>query len=385
MGDVAVEHSEASVEAAPEPAARAAGAALSLTPAGVRAPQGGAGNRAVGRMLAIARTPSVSDEVFRVTQELNKKQPPDKATIDDAVAVAGRAWAEVGRLKSASSPNQSAIEDAYREVQRVVGSLIDNKAENAAIDFAKGTDATVQTGALNSLRGHYQGVANQQQFATKAGRLAGVTIPAAGASQSSAAWLEAQTEKVGEAFKKLDAMGLKGLSNDPTSSLSLALVSELLKQYFSHEPDDVKPDPMGKIGKLTVDASNQLEADCDIYATYGARLLRAAGWATVGYMAIVPEDPGRDAHAVSLAKRASASGGNADYVSLSNWELKQFTAATDDAAKDSLLAHGLAIYAAKGEPNVWKAYYSAAGTGGAYDLKLLDPAKHKLPIFKQKP
>lgn len=34
---------------------------------------------------------------------------------------------------------------------------------------------------------------------------------------------------------------------------------------------------------------------------------------------------------------------------------------------------------------MWKAYYGAAGTGGAYDPKLLDPAKRKLPIFKQKP
>lgn len=391
MGEAAVEHSEAAPEAAPQAAAARAtgGAGFGLSPAGVLALQGTVGNRAVGRMLArlprlaIART--VSDDVFAVTQEVQKKKPPDKATIDKAVAVAKQAFAEVQRLQGAKAGDDK-IEEAYKDVQRVVSSLVSQDAENAAIDFAKTADAAVQTGALNALRSYSGGgVSGQQKFAVGAGRLVGVTVAAATAGQTSAAWLEAQTEKVGETYKKLEAAGLKGLPNDPTSSLSLTFVAEMLAKYFTISASDVKPDPLGKIGKLTVGAGSQLEVDCDVYAAYGARLLRAAGWTTVGYMAIVPdESTGRDAHAVALAKRTSSSGAATDYVALSDFMLKQFTAKDDDAARDPLLKHGLDIYSQLGEPASWKAYYAPAGTGGAYDTKLIDPAKNNVPVYKSK-
>jgi hypothetical protein len=382
MGDVAVQQAEAAPEAAPDAsAARAPGGALaSLSPTTVLALQRVAGNRAVRGM--IART--VSDDVFKMTQEINAAKPPDKALQDRAVAVAKQAYAEVQRLQAAKA-GPDKIEEAYKDVNRVISSLVAAGAPNPAIDFAKTADTTVQTGALNTLRTYSgSGVSGQQTFAVNAGRLVGVTVGAAGASQSSAAWLEAQTEKVGETYKKLEAAGLKGLSNDPTSSLSLTFVAEMLKSYFMISPTDVKPDPLGKVGKLKVGTGSQLEVDCDVYAAYGARLLRAAGWSTVGYMAIVPgEDTGRDAHAVALAKRAAASGGS-EYVAVSDFMLKQFTATDDDAARDPLLKHGLDIYSQLGGPSSWKAYYSPAGAGGAYDSKLVDPAKNNIPVYKSK-
>jgi hypothetical protein len=389
MGDVAaVQQSEAAAPEAAPAVAPAPGAPLqaSLSPAALLALQSAAGNRAVGSVLArlprrmIART--ISDDVFNITQEIAKKQPPDAGTVAKAVEVAKKAYAEVQRLKTAKAGDDK-VEDAYKEVNRVTNALIANGADNAAIDFAKTADSTVQTGVLNALRSYNnKGVAGQQAFAIKAGRLVGVTVGAA--TGTSAAWLDAQTEKIGETYKKLEAAGLKGLSNDPNSSLSLTFVAEMLQQYFALSPTDVKPEVTGKVGKVKANASNQLEFDCDVYATYGARLLRAAGWSTVGYMAIVPDSStGRDAHAVSLAKRAASSGGS-EYVAVSDWMLKQFTAADDDAARDPLLKHGLDIYSSLGEPSSWKAYYSPAGPGGAYDLKLLDPEKNSLPVYKQK-
>ena len=156
------------------------------------------------------------------------------------------------------------------------------------------------------------------------------------------------------------------------------------KGVFTLSDTDVKPDPAGHVGKLKVGTDNQLEVDCDVYATYATRLLRAAGWTTVGYMAIVPgEATGRDAHAVALAKRPAA-GGKTDYVAISDWMLKEFQAADDDAARAPLLAHGLDIYSSKGEPAAWKAYYSPAGSGGAFDMKLTDPENNGLTPYKSK-
>ena len=387
MGEVAVEHTEAAPEAARTAAAPAAGGVpLQLSPAGLLALQAAAGNRAVGSVLArmparrmIART--LSDDVFNVTQEIQAKKPLDKATVDKAIAVAKQAYAEVQRLQGAKA-GPDKIEEAYKEVNRITSALIANGADNAAIDWAKTADSTVQTGVLNALRSYNSaGVAGQRSFAIKAGRLVGVTVGAA--SGTSASWLEAQTEKIGETYKKLEAAGLKGLGNDPNSSLSLTFVSEMLKQYFRLSDTDVKPDPAGKVGKLKVGPGSQLEADCDVYATYAARLLRAAGWSTVGYMAIIPADPGRDAHAVALAKRA-ASGGGSEYVAISDWMLKQFTAADDDAARDPLLRHGLDIYSSNGEPAHWKSYYLPAGAGGAFDMKLVDPEKNSVAVYKSK-
>jgi hypothetical protein len=64
--------------------------------------------------------------------------------------------------------------------------------------------------------------------------------------------------------------------------------------------------------------------------------------------------------------------------------LKEFQAADDDAARDPLLRHGLDIYSSKGEPSAWKAYYAPAGSGGTYDMKLIDPEKNGLSVYKSK-
>ena len=209
MGDVADQQSEAAPEAAPEAATtRAPVAGATLSRARMLALQGTAGNRAVGRMLAslsIART--ISDDVFAVTQEINKAKPPDAALVKKAIDVAKLAYAEVQRLQTAKAGDDK-IEEAYTDVYRVISALIQAGADNAAIDFAKTCDATVQTGALNAIRSYSGGgVGGLQTEAVRAGRLVGVTVAAPTKGQSSAAWLEAQTEKIGETYTKLESAG----------------------------------------------------------------------------------------------------------------------------------------------------------------------------------
>ena len=396
MGNVSTEHEQA---AAPEVvadavAAQPAGALPSagLSPASVLALQGLAGNRAVRQVLAragarparraIARAPSVSDEVFRVTQELDKKQPPDASVVADAVAVATRAYEEAKRLK-ATGAGADKLEDAYKEVQRVVSSLIANQAEKRGDRLRqegrrRGPDRCPEL-APRPLQGRGEPAALRVQ-----GRQARRRHRSGGDREPVLRRLAGEADERSRAdVQKLEEMGLKGLPNDP-GVLSLTLVSELLKQYFSHAPADVKPDPMGKVSGLKVDSAKQLEADCDVYAAYGARLLRAAGWQTVGYMAFVPDEgTGRDAHAVALAKRSASSGGS-DYASLSNWEIKEFKAASDDEARAPLLKHALEIYASLGEPSAWKAYYLPAASTGAFDMRLVDPVKNGLTPYKTK-
>jgi hypothetical protein len=157
-----------------------------------------------------------------------------------------------------------------------------------------------------------------------------------------------------------------------------------LEQYFVHVEHDVIPDPLGKLGGYQIDPdTNQIEADCDVYATYGARLLREQGWETAGYLAIVPEekkadnpDENRDAHAVALARKPNPAGGWA-YLGISNAVIRDLSIwSSDENARVMLLRLALEIY----RPRLkrFKAYYLPAGKGGALDTRLLDPAANGL-------
>jgi hypothetical protein len=84
---------------------------------------------------------------------------------------------------------------------------------------------------------------------------------------------------------------------------SLSIARTVSDDVFNvtQEINNAKP-PEAALAKTVID--DKIEVDCDVYATYATRLLRAAGWTTVGHMAIVPgESTGRGAHAVALAKR----------------------------------------------------------------------------------
>jgi hypothetical protein len=58
---------------------------------------------------------------------------------------------------------------------------------------------------------------------------------------------------------------------------------------------------------------------------------------------------------------------------------------TEAAAKQELLDLALDMYSTKGIPKKYRSYYLAAGTGGAYDVRILDPAKNGLTPWKTVP
>ena len=316
-----------------------------------------------------------------------RKPLVDKAlTLADGLAAA---------LKVATGPTPPAgalsADDARSGLKKLGRALSSVGEPDAGTQLAiKSQDTDVQQAIVNTLRGYGGGVAGQQRLLSQLAKLAGEKIAPAGPKQTPGQWLDANTAAIGKTFAKLDKMGLQGLK---TGSIALDLSHELLEEYFTHSPTDVKPEPTGKVAGLPVDTgTNQIEADCDVYATYAARLLREQGWETAGYMSVIPHekkpsDPtvDRDAHAVALARRAGAGGSNQnEYLGVSNSEFRKLGTFSDDqSALPDLLKLALDIY----DPplKAYGAYYLPPGTGGAFDSRLLDPQNKGLTPYKSAP
>lgn len=79
------------------------------------------------------------------------------------------------------------------------------------------------------------------------------------------------------------------------------------------------------------------------------------------------------------------SGGKSTFAGVSDFYVKAFTATTEAPARQELLDLALDIYSAKGIPQKYRSYYLAAGTGGAYDVRILDPVKNNLTPWKTVP
>ena len=103
------------------------------------------------------------------------------------------------------------------------------------------------------------------------------------------AWLDANTEKIGQALSA-------GTADDAAQ-----MYRDMADTFFWHVPTgvDVKPDLKGKVASLTEGdpQKSRLRSDCDVLASYAMRLLASSGLTPVGYMAIKPP-PGRDGHAM---------------------------------------------------------------------------------------
>jgi hypothetical protein len=180
-------------------------------------------------------------------------------------------------------------------------------------------------------------------------------------------------------------MGVTDLSGDP---ISRTLTEGVLGNYFHHANYNVDPDAKGMVAGKAVDAnSDQIEADCDVFATYGARLLREQGWDTAGYMVMVPDekDPrdatkDRSAHAVALARKANTNGQGFWYRGISNETIRDLGLWSYDANVLFMLQRLVEeIY----DPpsSKYSVYYLPALAGGAYDRKLLDPKANNLTAF----
>lgn len=155
-------------------------------------------------------------------------------------------------------------------------------------------------------------------------KASGIAIPAP-ASRSIGvlkAWLEANTEKIGQAVNK---------QNPGKPEAAKALFTQITKAFTAHVDEDITPDKSGHLTKLQAGGpkKSQLKVDCDVLATYGVRLLVASGFTPVGYMAVKPTDTTRAAHAMALLKHGKT------YHAISNSASTELTATTKaDALKE---------------------------------------------------
>lgn len=387
MGDVAARVQEAQHEAPPaaaptQPLATVPGERLG--PAAMLALQRAAGNR-VAR-TAITRSArvlarSAKDDGIDMQMKLGdpKNQPHSAALRQEAIAVAEKAYAAYQSSKS---------DDDLEGCIRVMRGLASQGGESAkaALDFAKSkADKAVASAVLGAVPLR-KAALGQQDLMIDVGRLVGVAIPAASAGQSAGAWLDANTAKIGEALKKVDAAGwINAPSSDSSvTQASLNYASNLLRDYFNFDASlpDIVPDKAGKVAGLQWNKTeNKLEADCDVWASYGMQLFKAMGWTPVGYMSIIPTDTSRAGHAMALLKRPAAAAGQFEYLLGSDWFLKVVTAARDEDAKKPLLDHGLDIYA-NPKPSSYDVYFLPCPASGEYDKKILDPANNGLTPWK---
>lgn len=161
-------------------------------------------------------------------------------------------------------------------------------------------------------------------------------------------WLEAQTERIAAAAPKIYG------DNRELWFQLYAFVTDIF--FFHTERRNVTPDLNGHILGLTSgDPSNlRMEADCDVFATYGARFLRAMGFTTVGYMGIMPSSgPG---HAGALLKKDGA------YFSVNNKVADRLDAATDAAALVKMREDLLLVYRTR--PSSFQVFYAPADANG---------------------
>ena len=214
-----------------------------------------------------------------------------KPLIEQALALGSELAAALAAAKKAAPPDGGEPADGLRQLFRRLGSTLGDAkvdAGEAAIELAgKTPDSEVQSLIVNSLPSR-TGVAGQQKFLRQVAPLGGQSIAAQGAGQNSRQWLKANTAAIGKTLSTLDQRGLKGQKRE---SLALERTEHLLGEYLTHSDKDERPDPLGDPAgpTLTADSTTQqIKADCDVYATIGARLLREQGWITVGYVAIIP-------------------------------------------------------------------------------------------------
>ena len=83
-----------------------------------------------------------------------------------------------------------------------------------------------------------------------------MTIAAPGANQKANAWLDANTDKIGQALQTL--RGPRASPGFKQTDLEQEVIGQMLTVFFRAATDaegDIKPDPLGKLAKLGVDAS----------------------------------------------------------------------------------------------------------------------------------
>jgi hypothetical protein len=331
-----------------------------------------------------AAAPTLEEEASQLQVDLGAAADAAarKPLVSQALDFCGRAVSALEAAKTAKKDD--VVENCRDGLKKVARALSANGERDAAVQFAiKSNDPEVIGAVVSNMRGG-TGVSGQQKFLRQLAPLGGQTLTAEDAAHSQK-WLKDNTPKIGKTFAELDKKGVKGLKRD----LSLELTEDVLKEYYAHSPDDEKPDILGDPTAKTLktdQSTHQIKADCDVYATYAARLLREQGWTTAMYMTIIPNEakPGetkiRDAHAVALARKQvdpnDVSKGY-KFIGVSNTTIEEFGSKADnDKAVPDLKALALTVY----DPPLqnFDVYVADAGPNGEFDPKLLDPKKNNL-------
>jgi hypothetical protein len=166
-------------------------------------------------------------------------------------------------------------------------------------------------------------------------------------------WLEAQTENIAMAAVKVYP-DIKNFWFD--------LYSLLADVFFYHAGGSVRADPHGHIDHLRPGPPNnmRMEADCDVFAAYGARILRAMGFTPIGYLGILPfkADGSFDiGHVEALLKKDDA------YFVVNNQKIYRLLLPTTEA--EAVLTMRDDILDVLDQPKKYEAYYAPSdATGG---------------------
>lgn len=199
---------------------------------------------------------------------------------------------------------------------------------------------------------------NKQRFAVdllvSLGERAGTPIPRPAnlSFNSLRTWLEAQTETIAASAPKV---------YPDNKNYWFALYNFVCDVFFFHvDVGDVTPDLHGHIDHLPPgDPSGlRMKADCDVFATYGTRFLRAMGFTSIGYMGIMPvAGPVLVGHAGALLQKDGA------YFVVNNKEAYRVTADTEAAAVVRLRDELLDVLQ---HPTDYEVYYAppSDATGG---------------------
>lgn len=203
-----------------------------------------------------------------------------------------------------------------------------------------------------------------------------IAQPAGYTSTQLRTWLDANTEKIAQAAAKEYAGNNNGMFD---------LYRNITDIFFYHAEKDISPDNEGKLAKLGVAGrpdKMRIEADCDVFATYGMRLFHSGGYEPIGYLGLYPigayiGHTARDAHAAALVRK------NGAYFVINNKSLLEtgISEAKPDEKKEDALKEmkKLAINDTYGDPKPtsWEIYYADAEANGKLPADFLQkPAKY---------
>ncbi|MCU0837327.1 MAG: DUF4157 domain-containing protein [Rhodospirillales bacterium] len=195
------------------------------------------------------------------------------------------------------------------------------------IGISSKDNRTQMVGALDALgKNAAESAVTARDYLKALLRLSGRAAPDQPADPQ--AWLEKHAADVGKAIADLERI-LGG-------EAGRQLTTSVLKSSFTTDTNfTTEPKGAGSIAHLPRDpkAGNRMLADCDVYATFGVRLLRAQGWQPVGYFSFQGETAADTAHAVGIARRGAGSA--SEYVvvdSLASGFIRHLGTMADDAA-----------------------------------------------------